>query len=221
MPEARYDGLAEWYDDFLKHPIYDDVPEHVGRLVGSGTGLCIDAGCGTGAHLGLLASRGWSVVGLDLSADQLRLARRRSPSLVRGDAGSMPFPDACASRVVSVLTLTDLDDVEPFFREAKRILSPGGLLIVISVHPCFAGPSVEMESGPHGVAVVHPGYWNTGRVFEGPGIGSGVRSRAGVRHVPLSELLNKLLASGLRLEAVEELGEGTVPWLLALKARRP
>lgn len=220
MAEARYDGLAEWYDDFLKHPIYDDVPGHVGRLVGSGTGLCIDAGCGTGAHLGLLASRGWNVVGLDLSADQLRLARRRWPCLVQGDAGSMPFSDGCTSRVVSVLTLTDLDDVEPFFREAKRILSLDGLLIVISVHPCFAGPSVEMEDGrPHGVAVVHPGYWNTGRVFEGPGVGSGVRSRAGVRHVPLSELLNKLISSGLRLEAVEELGEGTVPWLLALKAR--
>ena len=222
MAEARYDGLAEWYDDFLKHPIYDDVPEHVGRLVGSGTGLCIDAGCGTGTHLRLLASRGWSVVGVDLSGDQLRLASRRWPSLVRGDVGSMPFTDGRASRVVSVLTLTDLDDVEPFLREARRILSPRGLLVVISVHPCFAGPSVKMEDGrPHGVAVVHPGYWNTDRVFEAPGIGSGVRSRAGVRHVPLSELLNKLIASGLRLEDVEELGEGTVPWLLALRARRP
>ena len=158
---------------------------------------------------------------MDLSTDQLRLARRRWRSLVQGDAGRMPFPDACASRVVSVLTLTDLDDVEPFFGEARRILAPDGLLVIISVHPCFTGPSVKMESRPHGVAVVYPGYWSTERIFEGPGIGSGVRSRAGVRHVPLSELLNKLIASGLRLEHVEELGEGTVPWLLALRARRP
>ena len=42
MVDARYDGLAEWYDDYLKQPLYDDVPEHVCRLVGSGTGLCID-----------------------------------------------------------------------------------------------------------------------------------------------------------------------------------
>lgn len=219
MADPRYDGLAEWYDDYLKHPIYEDVPGHVGRLVGFGSGLCVDAGCGTGAHLGLLASRGWRVVGIDLSTDQLRLARGRWPSLVQGDAGSMPFADACASRVVSVLTLTDFDDVNPFFREARRILSPEGLLVVISVHPCFAGPSVKMDR-PDGPAVVHPGYWKTERVFEGPGIGAGVRSRAGVRHVPLSELLNKLIASGLHLEHVEELGEGTVPWLLALKARR-
>ena len=221
MVDARYDGLAEWYDDYLKQPLYDDVPEHVCRLVGSGTGLCIDVGCGTGMHLGILASRGWTVVGIDVSTDQLRLACRRWRSLVQGDVGRMPFSDACASRVVSVLTLTDFDDVEPFFREAKRTLSPDGLLVVISIHPCFVGPFAKMKGGPDGVAMVYPGYWTTERVFQGPGIGSGVRSRVGVRHVPLSELLNKLLASGLQPERVEELGEGTVPWLLALRARKP
>ena len=88
MADAPYDGLAEWYDDYLKHPIYADLPRHVGRLVGSGSGLCVDAGCGTGAHLGLLASRGWRVAGIDLSTDQLRLARGRWCSLVQADAGS-------------------------------------------------------------------------------------------------------------------------------------
>ena len=62
--------------------------------------------------------------------------------------------------------------------------------------------------------------WDTQRVFEGPGIGAGIRSRVGVRHVPLSELLNKLVASELHLERVEELGKGTVPWLLALVATK-
>ena len=221
MADARYDGLAEWYDDSLKQPLYDDVPGHVCRLAGSGNGLCIDAGCGTGTHLGLLASRGWTVVGADVSSDQLRLARRRWHALVQGDAGRMPFHDACASRVVSVLTLTDFDDVDPFFHEAKRILSPDGLLVVISVHPCFVGPFARMEGGPDGVAMVYPGYWITARVFQGPGIGPGVRSRVGVRHVPLSELLNKLLSSGLQSERVEELGEGTVPWLVAFRAKKP
>jgi hypothetical protein len=46
-------------------------------------------------------------------------------------------------------------------------------------------------------------------------LGDGIRSRVGVRHVPLSELLNKLIASGLSLEHEEEPGEGAVPWLLA------
>ena len=46
-------------------------------------------------------------------------------------------------------------------------------------------------------------------------LGDGIRSRVGVRHVPLSELLNKLIASGLSLEHEEEPGEGAVQWLLA------
>ena len=217
---ARYDGWAEWYDASLQQPLYSDVPGHVLRLVGSGAGVCIDAGCGTGVHLDALASLGWSVVGLDVSADQLRLANQRWPAVVQADVARMPFPDAFVSRVVSVLTLTDFDDVGPFFGEAERILIPGGRLVVITTHPCFVGPFVKMEGGAAGVATVHPGYWATERVFEGPGIGKGIRSRAGVRHVPLSELFNKLVAFELNFDRVEELGKDSVPWLLALMATK-
>ena len=108
----------------------------------------------------------------------------------------------------------------PFFREVERVLVPGGRLVVITTHPCFVGPFVKMEGGTSGVATIHPGYWDTERVFQGPGIGPGIRSRVGVRHVPLSELLNKLVVSELSLERVEELGKGPVPWLLALVATK-
>jgi SAM-dependent methyltransferase len=148
------------------------------------------------------------------------LAARRGRSVVQGDVAGLPFNGGVASRVVSVLTLTDFDDVGPFFVEAHRVLAPGGKLVVISTHPCFVGPFVKMEGGAEGVAAVYPGYRVTERVFAGPGIGSGVRSRVGVRHVPLSELLNKLLASKLQVEHIEELGNGTVPWLLTLIASK-
>jgi hypothetical protein len=122
--------------------------------------------------------------------------------------------------MVSVLTLTDFDDAAPFFVEAERVLRPGGQLVVLSTHPCFVGLFVKMEGGSQSLATVHPGYGDTQRVFEGPGIGDGVRSRVGVRHVAISELLNKLVASGLRLDCVEELGSGTVPWLFAVIATK-
>ena len=216
---ARYDGWAEWYDSYLQRPLYSDVLGHLRRLVGAGEGVCVDAGCGTGVHLEALASLGWSVIGLDVCVDQLRVARQRWPVVARADVARMPFPDAFASRVVAVLTLTDLDDVAPFFREAERILEPGARFVIITTHPCFVGPFVKSEDGPCGVATVHPGYWTTERVFEGPGIGKdGIRSRVGVRHVPLSELVNKLVESNLNLERMEELGNGAVPWLLALVA---
>lgn len=79
---------------------------------------------------------------------------------------------------------------------------------------------MQLAAGAAGVATLHPGYGTTTRVFAGPGIGDGIRARVGVRHVPLAELLNKLIAAGLALTHVEEPGDGTLPWLLALVASR-
>jgi SAM-dependent methyltransferase len=189
--------------------------------MGRGEGICIDAGCGTGVYLDAIASLGWSVIGVDLSVDQLRLAARRWPNVVQADVARMPFPRDCASRVVSVLTHTDVDDLGSFFREAGRVIVPGGKLVVLATHPCFVGPFVRMEDGADGVAIIHPGYWNRERVFAGPGIGDGIRARVGAQHVPMSDFLNGVIAAGLQIEVVEELGDGTVPWLFALVASRP
>jgi ubiquinone/menaquinone biosynthesis C-methylase UbiE len=74
--------------------------------------------------------------------------------VVQADVAWMPLPDMFASRVVSVLTLTEFDDVGPYFREVERVLLPGGRLVVITTHPCFVGPFVKMEGGTSGVASV-------------------------------------------------------------------
>ena len=217
---AHYDGWAEWYNEYLSRSLYEPVPGHVGRLVGEGDGYCLDAGCGTGVHLEVLSDLGWSVVGIDMSRDQLRLACTRTPHVIQGDVDFLPFPSGLFARCVSVLTLTDFDDVAPFFHEAARILHPEGRLVVVATHPCFIGPFTRMEGGDDGVAHIYPGYQHTERVFEGPGIGAGVRAKVGVRHVPMSELLNKLVAAGFQLALVEELGDGTVPWLFAFVAKK-
>jgi SAM-dependent methyltransferase len=67
---ARYDGWADGYDEYLTTPLYEKMPAHLARLVGRGRGLCVDLGCGTGVHLAVLGSLGWSVIGVDLSADR-------------------------------------------------------------------------------------------------------------------------------------------------------
>ena len=48
----------------------------------------------------------------------------------------------------------------------------------------------------------------------------GIRSRVGARHVPLADYLVAFLAAPLRLERVVELGDGIVPWMLGVIARR-
>ncbi len=144
--KALYDRWAEWYDEYLGGPLYEPMAGHVRRLVGNGNGYCLDAGCGTGVHLKTLNDLGWSVIGVDLSRNQLRLAYRRSPHVIQGGVGFLPLPSGLFDRCVSVLTVTDLDDVGPFFTEAERVLHSDGRLVVVATHPCFVGAFSRMEA---------------------------------------------------------------------------
>jgi uncharacterized membrane protein len=68
--------------------------------------------------------------------------------------------------------------------------------------------------------VLHRGYSDTRRT-SGPAIGDGIRRRAGVRHVPLAELLNAIAGAGLVLVAAREANGDDFPRLLVLRAERP
>ncbi len=102
VARARYDGHAEWYDDWNRPHAECNAPD-VQALLGGGEGLCLDLGCGTGLYLGAIAATGRTVVGLDRSADQLRIARGRSRHLVQADAAALPFGDRTFAAVVGRL----------------------------------------------------------------------------------------------------------------------
>jgi SAM-dependent methyltransferase len=67
-------------------------------LLGPGNGMCLDLGCGTGLCFDALAATGRTVVGLDRSADQLRIARRRSQQVVPCRRGTNRFSVAARAR---------------------------------------------------------------------------------------------------------------------------
>jgi SAM-dependent methyltransferase len=70
-------------------------------LLGPGNGLCLDLGCGTGHYFGTIRASARTVVGVDSSADQLRVARSRSGDWVTVDTDG---PDALelVARVVEL-----------------------------------------------------------------------------------------------------------------------
>jgi SAM-dependent methyltransferase len=216
----RYDGLAEWYEEFRS-----TLPEHeldaLRRLLGRGRGRCLDLGCGTGVPTAAVAELGWSVLGVDVSADLLGVARSRGLEVLEAPADALPFEDATFDAAVSFLTHTDIDEFPAAVAEAARVLRPGAPFVYLGVHPCFVGPhSLFVQA--QGVPQLWVGYRSTGR-YDGSAFGvenpDGVRVRVGAVHLTLHDLFAAFTDAGLRIERFEELGERDYPHIVALRAR--
>jgi arsenite methyltransferase len=104
----------------------------VSRVVRPGDRV-LDACCGTG-DLALAAQEaGGTVTGLDFSERMLERARHKSSTVewVRGDAMALPFEDGSFDAAVSTQVLEYVDDVPRALAEARRVLRPGGRLLVL------------------------------------------------------------------------------------------
>ena len=126
---ARYDGLADWYEE--RFVAGAELPHQPGLLdlLGPGSGPCLDIGCGTGRNFETIRMTGRSVVGVDYSADQLRVARTRTDGpLMVADAAVLPFADESFDTAMVMWISTDVDDFGEILREATWVLRPGGVL---------------------------------------------------------------------------------------------
>jgi len=96
-----------------------------------------EVACGTGQGLGLLRTRASAVYGCDLSAENLGRARATygdGIDLIRTDAQRLPFADRSLDVVILLETLYFLPSAEAFIVEARRVLRPGGRLLVSCIN---------------------------------------------------------------------------------------
>jgi ubiquinone/menaquinone biosynthesis C-methylase UbiE len=144
MPPAvnDYDSFAEAYaaeseanliNGYYTHPAIVDLAGDVaGRRI-------LDAGCGAGPIAVRLRDRGATVAGFDSSAKMLELARRRlgpeADLRVAGLSSPLPFDDEAFDDVIASLVLHYLEDWTAPLAELRRVLRPGGRLIVAVDHP--------------------------------------------------------------------------------------
>lgn len=87
----------------------------------------LDVGCGTGHVLALASGIFPSTVGVDLSVAMLNRAAARGLRVVQGEAQHLPVLDESVDVVSAFSFLHHLYDVAGFYREAYRVLRPGGL----------------------------------------------------------------------------------------------
>lgn len=104
----------------------------------------LDIGCGTGACVDHLRSRhGLKAAGVDLSAVLLKegaLNHCESP-LVRGRAEQLPTADDAFGAVVCECMLSLCPNPHAVLREIRRVLQPGGFLILTDVYARVPGDS--------------------------------------------------------------------------------
>jgi SAM-dependent methyltransferase len=126
----QFDVLASRWDS-MREPGYLDAFEH-GLSELETARRVLDVGTGTGIAAFALAARfpGAEVVGVDLAADMIDEARRKTPpelaERVRfevADASRLPFPDHS-------FDLVTLNNMIPFFDELGRVLTPEGTVLV-------------------------------------------------------------------------------------------
>jgi SAM-dependent methyltransferase len=90
----------------------------------------LDVGCGTGANLVLL-SRFGDVEGVDVSPDALDFCRRRGLEKVRlGAAEALPYEDGTFDLVTALDVVEHMDDDVAGLREMRRVLRPGGRILL-------------------------------------------------------------------------------------------
>jgi ubiquinone/menaquinone biosynthesis C-methylase UbiE len=95
-------------------------------------GAVLEIGCGSGMGLPYLAEHARLVVGGDYTMALLQEARRHLPSanLVRLDAQHLPFRDASFDAVLMLEMIYYIADQPAAFAECRRVLKPGGKLMV-------------------------------------------------------------------------------------------
>lgn len=212
MNHAPYNDIAVWYDSYLhENSIYHDVVlPCLLELTGDVQGCTIcDLACGQGWFARELAKRGAQVRGIDLAENLLTLARQYEEQEPLGiiyqqdDAQHARFlSNGTVDGVVCVLALMDIPDLQAVFQTARRILKPGGWLILAITHPCFEAPHAQWLTTDGGyIGRFVRGYFQEGGWKSERG---GVRSRVGAYHRTLSTYLNTLVATNFTLERMIE-----------------
>lgn len=97
----------------------------------------VDVACGTGdLSLAFARARPARVTGVDFTYEMLPLARRKPAvgcpvEYVTGDAQCLPLPDGCCDVVSIAFGIRNVQDVSAALREFRRVLRPGGRVVVL------------------------------------------------------------------------------------------
>lgn len=139
---THWDGRASEYNQNVRQVIYSDRDKAAWQKIfiqalGSEKLNILDVGTGPGIVANLLSDLGHNVTGIDVSESMLKIAIANSKSLhnslrlVQGDGERLPFESGSFDAVVNRYVLWTLPDPKMALAEWRRVLKPGGRLVVV------------------------------------------------------------------------------------------
>jgi ubiquinone/menaquinone biosynthesis C-methylase UbiE len=134
--KRHWEKEAPTYDrrmSFFERVLFGDGREWV---CSRASGEVLEVAVGTGRNFPFYP-QGVRITGMDLSPPMLEIARKRADEvgvdadLREGDAQQLPFPEASFDTVVCTLSLCNIPDDRRAIAEMKRVLRPGGRLLLL------------------------------------------------------------------------------------------
>ena len=136
--KTTYDRVAGDYvehifDELKDKPFDRQLLDELAARVGTAGVIC-DLGCGPGHVARYLHERGAEVCGVDLSPVMVERARALTPALPfhEGDMRALGVPDNAWQAIVAFYSIIHIPkaSLAAVFREMKRVLAPGGTLLL-------------------------------------------------------------------------------------------
>ena len=140
MHASLYDEIQGETGDAAHELVYDPV---INEVIGSVTGRRIlDAGCGNGCWARRLAGRASTVIGVDASAELIKLARAKvNPTNVRYEVQNLtdklPFQDGSFDLILSSMVLHYVPSLTTMVAEFDRLLASEGEVVICVQHPMY------------------------------------------------------------------------------------
>ncbi len=124
-------------------PLEDIVGGSVMYLKSYDRGRILDVGCGNGLFLSWMKELGWEVVGVEPDEKAVKVAREEyGLEVYQGTLESIKFPDNSFDVITMSHVIEHVPDPLTLLYECKRILKPGGKLIVITPNIKSLGCSI-------------------------------------------------------------------------------
>ena len=175
----------------------------------------LDLGCGEGYFSRQMAEQGASVIGIDLSPNQLKFARERESEQplgieyreVNATEIAEEFGEESFDVVTACMSLMDMPEPDRVINAAAKVLRPGGRFVFSITHPCFQTPYREWHRDDDGnkIALKVGNYFESGPIeLKFVAVSDVYDMKTTQYHATLTEWFRWITGAGLTLHNLDE-----------------